>query len=91
MLLQRGVNGMPKRIEHKIDSLTTSKFCRGDEIGITGNQNNLINLPLETQGCNVQTDTHINALLGGGILKICIGQDCKIKGASKQLLQFSFF
>jgi hypothetical protein len=81
---------MPKRIEHKINAFASRELCRGDEIGIAGHQNDLIDLALVAQGCNVQADTHINTLLGCGIFEICVGQDGKTEIASKQLLQFAF-
>ena len=85
------MNSMPKRIKYEINSLSPSQFCSGNKIGITRNQHDLINLPLVTQRSNVQTDAHIDALLDRCILKIFIGQRCKIKAVSKQLLQFAFF
>jgi len=73
VFLKGRMDRVPKRVEHKIDAFTPCELCRGDEIGIAGHQNDLIDLTLVAQGCNVQADTHINTFLGRSIFEIFVG------------------
>src|SRR6266702_1046250 len=63
MLVKVGPDCGPHRVKHEIDSLTACQFRCGHKIRISGNQYELIDLPLVGEGCNVQPDAHIDAFL----------------------------
>src|SRR5882757_6590814 len=62
----------PHCVKHEIYSLTARQFCCGHKIRISGNQDQLIDLRLVGEGCNVQPDTHVDAFLSKVESKIVV-------------------
>jgi hypothetical protein len=77
----------PERIEYEVDTFTPRQLGRWNKIRVSCNQYDLIYLALETQGCDVQTDAHIHALLKRCKLEIRIGKIIEIEAAVQELLQ----
>lgn len=63
MFKQIVLNCMTKRIQYKINALSPCQLSSRYKVGITRNQNNLVNLFLIGKGCNIHAYLHINTLL----------------------------
>jgi hypothetical protein len=81
------MDGAPQRIEYEIDPLAPRELRRGNKIRIACNQDDLICLAFETQGCDVQADPHIHTLLNRCKLKILISKAIEIEASVQKLLQ----
>ncbi len=62
------------RVEHKINTFPPCLFCGRNEITVTGNKHNLINLFFVCERCNINSYFHINAFLLGTKQKISLSQ-----------------
>lgn len=65
---------MPQWIKDKLDTFPPGHLGRRYKIRITRNQHNDLGLALESNGGNVETDPHIDALLAQGWGKIVVGR-----------------
>ncbi len=65
-------NFEPERVEYEIDSLTSSQLSRGHKVCIPCNQNNSVDLFLEADRGDIQSDPHINTFLSDVEGKIII-------------------
>jgi len=83
------VHYAPQWIKDEVDAFATRELCSRDKIRVSGYQNNLIDLALEAQGCDVQPDAHIHAFLRRRILEVVIDQVPKIEAPIQELLQAS--
>ena len=63
MFVQVLWDGFPHRIQDEIDPFPSREFRGRDEVRVTRNEHDLVDLPLERQGRNIQADPHIYALL----------------------------
>ena len=73
MLMQRWMHIAPQRIKDEVNALASRQLRGRDKIRISGNQDDLIDLALETQRRDVQPDAHIHAFLHCCVFKIIIG------------------
>jgi hypothetical protein len=87
MLVKVGPNRRPHWVKDEIDSLAARQFCGGHKIRITGNQNELVDLPLIGEGCYVKPDAHIDALLAKVKSKIMIADAHPLALAVDQRLE----
>ena len=63
MLVKIWPDRRPHRVKHEVDSLAACQFRCGNEVRITGNQNELVDLPFVRKRRDVQPYAHIDALL----------------------------
>lgn len=91
MLVQRRVNGVPEGIKNKVDSFTPRELRGRNEVRIACYQDNLIDLPLVAQRCDVEADAHIDALLCCRIVEIVVDERIEFEAALQQALQFAVF
>ena len=65
---------IPHRIQNKIYAFTTGEFCRRNEITITRYKDYLVDGFFVRKGSNIQSNSHIHALLSRIISDIMGGQ-----------------
>ncbi|KQN07606.1 hypothetical protein ASE78_00235 [Sphingomonas sp. Leaf25] len=63
------------RVEHDIDAFPPGQFRRRHEIGITGDKDDLIDLPFEGHCRDIESESHVDALLDGLYLEILVAGD----------------
>lgn len=73
------------RIKYKVNSLTTSLFCRWYEIAVTGNEDHTSNLFFESHRRNIKAYAHIYSFLFNVKKKIRFFYVLDIQCAVKQL------
>ncbi len=67
-----GCSVITHTIKDDINAFAPREFRRGNEIRVGCHDNDLIDLLLESQGCDVQTQTHIDAFLLRVDIKVSI-------------------
>ncbi|GEM_PF-3216491 len=85
MLMERGVDGVPERVKDKINPLATRQLRRGYEIGVSCNQDNLVNLAFEAQGGDIDADSHIHTLLDRCEFEVLVAERCELVAAIEEL------
>ena len=85
------MNYVPHRIEYEVDAFAPRKLCSRNKVGVTGDQNDLTHLALETEGRNIKPDAHINPLLRGNIFEILILHIHEPAFAAEELGQTAIF
>ena len=53
-------------VQHKVKAFTSCQLCGRNEVTVSSNQNNLINLALLRQRRYIHADFHIDAFLSNG-------------------------
>ncbi len=57
------LDGTAQRIEDKVDAFSSCQFGGGDEVTITGDEDDAVDLLFIGQGADVQTDADVRPLL----------------------------
>lgn len=74
VLVEVGRNGIPHRIEDEVDAFPACLFCGGNEVGISCDEDDLIDLSLESQRGDVESDLHVDSFLTGVVKEVLIGE-----------------
>ena len=74
MLKQIIADILPHWIKDNINALAPCVFCGGDEIGIARYEDYPFDQSLESQRCDIQSDSHIDTLLTDIVVDIGFGQ-----------------
>jgi len=74
MLVQVASYNAPHRIEDEINTLPPREFGGRNKIGIAGNKNDLIDLFLVCNRCDIETDLHVGSFLSDFVFEIAVCQ-----------------
>lgn len=88
MLHQSVWNALPHRVKDEVYSFAACHFGRRNKVGVTSNQDNLIDLFFEGKGRYIHADTHIDALLLGVNFHIGVCKVCNLNFALEKLFDF---
>ncbi len=64
----------PHGIENEIDTFSPRKLRCWNEVAVSRNKYDLVDLFLVSQGGNIEADPHVNALLFGVVSHVVFGQ-----------------
>lgn len=70
MFMEVVVHGLPEWIEDELNPFSASYLGGGNEIAVTGDENDGVHLLFERERGDVDTDPHIDALLAKGQLEV---------------------
>jgi hypothetical protein len=80
-------DGDPHRVENEVDSLSTGKLGRGDEVGIARHQDDLVRLLLVRDRCDIEPDLHVDAFWGRVVHEVTVGERVEFALTIDQLLK----
>jgi len=74
MLMKICRNRIPHWVQDEIDAFSPGKFCCRHEICITSNEDDLIDLTLESQRSDIESDLHVYTFLTKGVEKVVVSE-----------------